>query len=323
MNEMFSVLRAQEVSEPLDPGFLAGTALSGRPGGSGSSDGPASPGSSGSPGAPGGSGSSNSSGTSGAPSKPDAPSAPSKPEPPSAPSRPAPPKPPESSSSSSSSSNSTPPPLPITVIGTPTGVPCLFCSSGQWLTAAIRFINATVNYNPLTISVDGSTFQSGLEQAQVTEYGSIRQGYHTITIAGSNGYTYLRKQVYIGDGMTTLAIVNASSGIDIVSVSDTSCPAGSYSSCIRVGNLAAYSGDINVTLGNVMFSSVAFGSVTDFNQVSAGSYTAYVARSSQSSTVLLSVPVSLTAGRIYTLYVLNWNPSVDTIRTILVEDRRN
>ncbi|MCC8060290.1 MAG: DUF4397 domain-containing protein [Clostridiales bacterium] len=122
------------------------------------------------------------------------------------------------------------------MIGTPTGVPCLFCSSGQWLTAAIRFINATVNYNPLTISVDGSTFQSGLEQAQVTEYGSIRQGYHTITIAGSNGYTYLRKQVYIGDGMTTLAIVNASSGIDIVSVSDTSCPAGSYSSCIRVGN---------------------------------------------------------------------------------------
>jgi len=213
--------------------------------------------------------------------------------------------------------------LPVTVVPVSVGRPCFSCTSNQWMPAAVRFLNAAVNYNPFTIRVNNQTVQNSLAQGGITQYSRYNPGYYTVTVAGSNGYIYLQKQVYIGDGMITLAIINHSSGIDLLSISDTSCPTNSYSACIRVGNLAAYSGPINVSIGNLVFSSVDFREIASFSRVTAGTYTVNIARSAQPSNNLLSIPATLSAGRIYTLYIMNWNASLDAVQTLLVEDRRS
>ncbi len=200
---------------------------------------------------------------------------------------------------------------------------CRFCNFNQWMPAGVRILNAAVNYNPFSVSVGNVNMATNLDQGAITRYSQINQGYQTVTLSGSNGYIYLQKSVYIGDGMTTIAIINSASGLDVLPISDTACATNSFSACIRVANLAYYSGDINVGLGNVVFSSVPFRDVTSFSRVSAGNYTARISHPQRPGNMLLSVPVNLSANRIYTLYLMNWNPSPDAIQTFLVEDRRS
>lgn len=200
---------------------------------------------------------------------------------------------------------------------------CRFCNFTQWIPAGVRVLNAAVNYNPFSVRIGGTNVAANLDQGNITRYAQVNQGYQTVTVSGSNGYIYLQKQIYIGDGMTTIAIVNTASGLDVISISDDACATNNFSACIRTANLAYYSGPVNVSLGNLIFSSVPFQDVTSFSRVNSGSYTIRVSRPQNPGNVLLSVPVNLSANRIYTLYVMNWNPSADAIQTFLVEDRRS
>ncbi len=200
---------------------------------------------------------------------------------------------------------------------------CRFCNFNQWMPAGVRVLNAAVNYNPFSVSIGNTTVATSLDQGSITRYSQVNQGYQTVTLSGSNGYIYVQKQMYIGDGMSTIVIVNSASGLDLLSVSDTACATNSFSSCIRVANMAYYSGPVNVKLGNVIFSSVPFQDVTSFSRVSSGSYTAQISRPQRPNNILLSVPLNLNSNRIYTLYIMNWNSSADAIQTFLVEDRRS
>lgn len=200
---------------------------------------------------------------------------------------------------------------------------CLFCSPNQWMPAGVRFLNAAVNYNPFAVSINNRTVSGSLDQGEITRYAQVNPGYQTVTLTSANGYIYLQKPVYIGDGMTTLAIVNAPSGLDVTAISDEACSTNPYSACIRVANLAYYSGDINARVGNIIFSSVAFGDAASFSRVAAGTYSATITRNQNPRNTLLTVPLTLSANRIYTLYVMNWNPSADAVQTLLVEDRRS
>ena len=200
---------------------------------------------------------------------------------------------------------------------------CRFCNFNQWMPAGVRVLNAAVNYNPFSVTIGNTNMASSLDQGSITRYSQINQGYQTITLSGSNGYVYLQKSVYIGDGMTTVAIINAASGLDVMAISDSACATNSFSACIRVANLAYYSGAVNVGMGNLIFSSTSFREVTSFSRVTAGSYTIRVSRSQRPGNILLSVPANLSANRIYTLYVMNWNATADALQTFLVEDRRS
>ena len=201
--------------------------------------------------------------------------------------------------------------------------PCIFCNNNQWINGGIRFLNAATAYNAFTVSIDNRPVFSNLEFAQITQYRRISQGYHTFTIMGSNGYVYLRKSMYVGDGMATIAIINSSTGLDLASIADTACPTTNTTSCFRVCNLAYYSGPVNVSIGNLYFNSVNFNQAASFSRLGSGNYTIRVARSARPGNTLLTTAVQLNPNRIYTLYVLNWNPSSDTIQTFLVEDRRS
>lgn len=202
-------------------------------------------------------------------------------------------------------------------------VPCLFCNNNQWVRGGIRLLNAATGYNAFTVLIDGQTVSMGFRFPEITRYRQISQGYHVFTVRGANGYTYLRKSMYVGDGMATVAIINAPSGLDLTMIEDTACPTSYNSSCFRVCNLAYYSGPVNAAIGNVYFNAVNFKNATSFSPFVAGRYTLNVSRSARPETTLVTTPVTLNRGRIYTAYVLNWNPSPDTIQTLLVEDRRN
>ncbi len=151
-------------------------------------------------------------------------------------------------------------------------VPCLFCNNNQWVRGSIRLLNAATGYNPFSIWIDGRLASSGLGFPEITRYNQISQGYHVFTVAGTNGYTYLRKSLYVGGGMATVAIINAPTGLDLTVIEDTTCPSGYNSACFRVCNLAYYSGPVNAAIGNVYFNSVPFKDAASFSSFNAGSY---------------------------------------------------
>ena len=200
---------------------------------------------------------------------------------------------------------------------------CRFCNFNQWMPAGVRVLNAAVNYNPFSVTIGNTNVASSLDQGAITRYSQVNQGYQTVTLSGANGYVYVQKPVYIGDGMTTIVIINTASGLDLLPVSDSACATNSFSACIRVANVAYYSGPVNVRIGNVVFSSIPFQDVTSFSRVTSGSYTAQISRPQNPNNPLLSVPLNLNSNRIYTLYVMNWNPSSGAVQTFLVEDRRS
>lgn len=202
-------------------------------------------------------------------------------------------------------------------------IPCLFCNNNQWVRGAIRFLNAATGYNAFRVYIDNRLVYTGLNFSDITSYQQISQGYHTFTITGTNGYTYVQRSLYVGDGMATIAIINSSAGLDLTSIADTTCQTSYSNACFRVCNLAYYSGAVNVALGNIYFNAVGFNQAASFSPMGAGTYILTVARSARPETTLVTTTITMNPRRIYTLYVLNWNPSADTIQTLLVEDRRN
>lgn len=202
-------------------------------------------------------------------------------------------------------------------------LPCLFCNNNQWLRGAIRLLNAATGYNPFTVLIDGRPVNSGLRFPEITRYRQLSQGYHVFTVLGANGYTYIRKSLYVGDGMATVAIINAPGGLDLTMIEDTTCPTNYNNACFRICNLAYFSGPVNAAMGNVYFNAVNFNSATSFSPFTAGNYTLLISRSARPEINLVTTPITLNSRRIYTVYVLNWNASPDTIQALLVEDRRN
>lgn len=222
---------------------------------------------------------------------------------------------------------SVPPPIYPVVppyIPTPSPViPCLFCNNNQWIQGAIRLLNAATGYNPFSVLIDNQPVSIGLRFPELTQYRQISQGYHVFTVTGANGYTFIRKSLYVGDGMATVAIINAPNGLDLTVIEDTACPTSYNSACFRVCNLAYFTGAVNAAMGNVYFNAVNFNNATSFSPFEAGNYTLNVSRSIQPETPLVTASITLNRRRIYTAYVLNWNTSPDTVQTLLVEDRRN
>lgn len=202
------------------------------------------------------------------------------------------------------------------------GAPCLFCSNNQPAFGSVRMLNAATGYSGFNILIDNQPAFYGFEFAEVTPYRRLRQGYHTFSILDTNGYVYLRRSMYVGDGMATIAIVSDAGGLDLISISDAACATGFGSSCFRVCNLAYYSGPVNVSISNILFNAVGTGQAASFSRISSGGYNLTVARSARPGNTLLDTNIFLSPNRIYTLYVLNWNQSADAVRTLLVEDRR-
>ncbi len=254
------------------------------------------------------------------PTTPSTPSTPSTPTTPSMPSTPSIPSTPVYPSTPSIPSTPTVPSIPST--GQIPIYPCLFCGGDPWIAGAIRLLNTAVGYNSLRIYIDGMLAATALDFAQLTGYRRISRGYHTFLAVDEAQNISTSKSIYIDSGMATIAFTNGPAGLNILSIPDPSCPASFPGGCLRVCNLAWYSGNLNVSVGNLTFQSVSFGQPTSFSSLNSGSYPLRISRSERPGNTLISSTLRITSGRIHTLYVFNWNPSPDTIQTLLTSDRR-
>ena len=213
----------------------------------------------------------------------------------------------------------------ITMLPRP-NVPCFFCNSSQ--SGNVRFLNTAFDYNPFLIYINNQLVVNSLGFAEVSQYGRVSSGFQTITISGLDGYVYIQKTLMFNTGSTqTIAITRTASGLDLTQINDSPCATPGSTACFRACNLSYNSGPLDVILntGYMLFNDVRFQEVTPFSRIRSGEYQFYVAttaRPGQSSQALVSAYISARANSIYTLYIFNWGNSPQSIRTLVVEDRR-
>lgn len=212
----------------------------------------------------------------------------------------------------------------------------------------VRFINAATYNIPVNIFIDGTQYAANTEFGTVSDYGWVADGFHTVTVRRADGpRTLLFEQTFpfAAQQMITLVLTdNASGGLDMVSVSDTSCRNLPYNvSCFRFANMS-FSGsafDLLLNTGRVIFSNVGFQAVSAYTQAVAGTYRFIVtdANTFPSPQILpvviagslppaattakpvITFEATLYAGQTYTAYVIGspWSPA-HPLQVIVVRD---
>lgn len=205
-------------------------------------------------------------------------------------------------------------------------IPCFFCNSNQ--SGNVRFLNTAFDYAPFLVYINNQLVVNHLGYAEVSQYGRVSSGFQTITISGLDGYVYIQKTLMFNKGSTqTIAITRTLSGLDLTQINDSSCATPGNTACFRACNLSYNSGPLDVIFnsGYTLFSDVRFQEVTPFSRIRAGEYPFYVAetaRPGRSSQALVSAYINARVNSIYTLYIFNWGNTSQSIRTLVVEDRR-
>ena len=149
--------------------------------------------------------------------------------------------------------------------------------------ARVRFLNAAFNYPPLRISVSNSRFVNRLGYAAVTNYGRVRAGYQTVTVSNPSGRIYIQKSMpFQADGLSTIAVIKTSGGLDLLQIADRCCPPSNGSSSFRVGNLAYNSSPMDVIMsdGRVIYGDLRYKEVSAFRRILPGTYQFFYANTS-------------------------------------------
>ncbi|MBE5978669.1 MAG: DUF4397 domain-containing protein [Paenibacillaceae bacterium] len=212
----------------------------------------------------------------------------------------------------------------ITVFPKPI-IPCYFCNTSEY--GLVRFLNAAVGYDPFQIYINKQIAVNGLDNGDMSQYGRVSVKTQTVTVQGENGYVYLEKQIDVPLGQAmTVAVFNSDTGLEIMEIMDMYCNGGINTGCFRVCNLSITNRKVNVFLngGVLTFKEVDYKEVTAFKYQKIGFYLVSVMSSNaQSENTLLSSNLYIRGNASYTLYVFNWSNTMNAIRILIVEDRRN
>lgn len=210
----------------------------------------------------------------------------------------------------------------ITVFPKPI-IPCYFCNTSEY--GLVRFLNAAAGYDPFQIYINKQLAVNGLDNGDMSQYGRISAKTQTVTVQGENGYVYLEKQIDVPLGQAmTVAVFNSDTGLEIMEIMDMYCNGGINTGCFRVCNLSITNRKVNVFLngGVLTFKEVDYKEVTAFKYQKIGFYLVSV-MSSNAQSELLSSNLYIRGNASYTLYVFNWSNTMNAIRILIVEDRRN
>lgn len=203
--------------------------------------------------------------------------------------------------------------------------PCRFCVNGSNRVGVVRFLNAASDYNPFQVYIDSNLFVNPFNYGEVTEYKKVASGMQTISVLGENGYIYIQKQIMVPQNQTiTIAIINTSSGLDLMVITDNACSKPLQAGCIRVYNLAVNAGSLNVVIGQgyITFANVEYMDVTEFKNIWPGDYNFYISRTNTNArNAILSATLGIEMNVSYTMYLFHWNlASSDAIRALIVEE---
>ena len=142
----------------------------------------------------------------------------------------------------------------------------------------IRFFNAAAGYGGLSIVVGDETISENLMFGMATDFVEIPSGFQQVTIqmVQEPEAVLLSKRLPFRNCMnTTAAIINTSTGIDVMMIPDVGCDLTEEDrACFRVANLSYTSPPLDVILenGSPVFEDVRFKYVTDYKQVVPGEY---------------------------------------------------
>ena len=207
------------------------------------------------------------------------------------------------------------------------GLPCYNCTTSSSL-GRVRILNASSGYPPFNVSLGNWRIGEQLDNGDITSYVQASSGFQTVTVSGTNGYIYIQKMITIRSGSaSTVAIINTSTGLDLLEISDLSCNGPSGTTCIRACNLSPDLGPFDVALENRgnsyrTFTNVRFQEVTPFSSFAAGWYSIYVFRTNafNNSNAIAAASASLKAGKSYTLYMFNDPSSTGGLRTLILSN---
>ena len=207
------------------------------------------------------------------------------------------------------------------------GFPCYNCTTSSSL-GRVRILNASSGYPPFNVSLGNWRIGEQLDNGDLTSYVQASSGFQTVTVSGTDGYIYIQKMITIRSGSaSTVAIINTSTGLDLLEISDLSCNGPSGTTCIRACNLSPDLGPFDVALENRgnsyrTFTNVRFQEVTPFSSFAAGWYSIYVFRTNafNNSNALAAASASLKAGKSYTLYMFNDPSSTGGLRTLILSN---
>lgn len=207
------------------------------------------------------------------------------------------------------------------------GFPCYNCTTSSSL-GRVRILNASSGYPPFNVSLGNWRIGEQLDNGDLTSYVQASSGFQTVTVSGTNGYIYIQKMITIRSGSaSTVAIINTSTGLDLLEVSDLSCNGPSGTTCIRACNLSPDLGPFDVALENRgnsyrTFTNVRFQEVTPFSSFATGWYSIYVFRTNafNNSNAIAAASASLKAGKSYTLYMFNDPSSTGGLRTLILSN---
>ena len=207
------------------------------------------------------------------------------------------------------------------------GFPCYNCTTSSSL-GRVRILNASSGYPPFNVSLGNWRIGEQLDNGDITSYVQASSGFQTVTVSGTDGYIYIQKMITIRSGSaSTVAIINTSTGLDLLEISDLSCNGPSGTTCIRACNLSPDLGPFDVALENRgnsyrTFTNVRFQEVTPFSSFAAGWYSIYVVRTNafNNSNAIAAASASLKAGKSYTLYMFNDPSNTGGLRTLILSN---
>ena len=207
------------------------------------------------------------------------------------------------------------------------GFPCYNCTTSSSL-GRVRILNASSGYPPFNVSLGNWRIGEQLDNGDLTSYVQASSGFQTVTVSDTNGYIYIQKMITIRSGSaSTVAIINTSTGLDLLEISDLSCNGPSGTTCIRACNLSPDLGPFDVALENRgnsyrTFTNVRFQEVTPFSSFAAGWYSIYVFRTNafNNSNAIAAASASLKAGKSYTLYMFNDPSNTGGLRTLILSN---
>ena len=209
----------------------------------------------------------------------------------------------------------------------------------------VRFLNAAYGYPALRIWVANSQFASRLNYASVTNFGRVPSGYQIVKVADVNGRVYIQRSMpFQANGLTTVAVVRTSRGLDLLQIADECCPPGGGYSSFRMVNLAYNSGPMDVLMsdGRVVYSDLRYKEAAAFRRIMPGTYQFFYA-----DTGLAAMPAALdietldsawlgvyppyetfgslylevSGGEIYTVYLLQSGTGRNKIQNLILVDR--
>ncbi len=211
--------------------------------------------------------------------------------------------------------------------------------------ARVRFLNAAYNYRPFRIFISNTQVVNLLNYASASSYLQANAGYQTVTVSGTDGYIYIQKTMpFQVNTVSTIAIINTASGLDLLQITDTCCaPTNGYSS-FRIGNLAYNSGPMDVLMsdGRVVYSDLRYKEIGAFKRIMPGVYQFFYA-----DTNLMPMPsymdietldsawlgvypphetfgslyLDITSNAIYSVYLLQSGTGRNQIQNLILMDR--